>query len=95
MNSGLEMVETKHVSGANVSRAEEKTLLNSFIVQACQKVIKVGGAIALEPAKSWGGGYSPPSPPSSGSPVLKSLCKTCHYRRRAINGRSRLQAALE
>ena len=55
MNSGLEMVETKHVSGANVSRAEEKTLLNSFIVQACQKVIKVGGAIALEPAKVWGG----------------------------------------
>ena len=46
MNSGLEMVETKHVSGANVSRAEEKTLLNSFIVQACQKVIKVGGVIA-------------------------------------------------
>ena len=54
MNSGLEMVETKHVSGANVSRAEEKTLLNSFIVQACQKVIKVGGAIALEPEKVLG-----------------------------------------
>ena len=47
-----------------------------MLTQACRKVLKVGGAIVLEPAKSGeeGGLYPPPpSSPVSGEPDLPSL----------------------
>ena len=41
---------------AEPSRAFKFTKPSLNELQACRKVLKVGGAIALEPAKSWGGG---------------------------------------